>query len=153
MASALRIIPPSVVDDGTPHTPSTPAPVKEYVDRLVKLVPAEVVSLYLAGKAGIQARFPSGGTTAAGMISQNAFWIGWTLFCLFAVIVLRAWVTSDSARNVKPEWKAVWIAAASFIVWVYSMGDVFALHGIWEPLLAMLLVLAWTFAAPIFYRP
>jgi hypothetical protein len=95
-----------------------------------------------------------------GFISENAYWIGWTLFCFVAVIIVRAWATSDTERDVKPEWPAVGIAATSFLVWVYSLGDAFARpkiffgleHGIWEPLLAMLIVFAWTLIVPVVYR-
>jgi len=135
--------------------------VKSYVERLVKLIPAEMVSVYLAGKSGIQAAFPPGSTAAAqpGSISESVYWVGWTIFCFLLVIGIRAWATSDPVQQVKPEWPAVAIAAASFLIWVYSMGDVFARpdvfgfgHGVWKPLLAMLIVIAWTVVVPQIYR-
>jgi hypothetical protein len=159
MSLILRIKPPDVMYD---PTASTPNPAKDYVDRLVKLIPTEVVSVYLAGKSGIQAAFPPAQppNVAHGFISENAYWIGWTLFCFVAVFLVRAWATSDKNLGVKPEWPAVGIAAASFLVWVYSLGDVFARpgiffgleQGVWEPLLAMLIVFAWTLIVPIVYR-
>jgi hypothetical protein len=159
MAPVLRIKPPAVVAD---PSASTPDPTKNYVDRLVKLIPAEIVSVYLAGKSGIEAAFPPGKPPSApqGFITENAYWIGWTMFCFVAVIIVRAWVTSDSQQGIKPEWPAVGIAAASFLIWIYSLGDVFARpkiyfgldHGLWEPLLAMLVVFAWTLIVPIVYR-
>src|SRR5436190_21380216 len=121
MGTVFRIKPPPVVNDAAAPTPD---PAKNYVDRLVKLIPAEIVSVYLVGKAGIQAAFPPGAPANAtqGFISENAYWIGWTLFCFIAVIVVRAWATSDSKQGVKPEWPAVGIAAISFLIWVYSLG-------------------------------
>ena len=160
MAPVLRIRPPEVAADAV----SAPDPARDYVERLVKLIPAEVVSIYLAGKSGIQAAFPPSpaANSGAGFISENAYWIGWTVFCFGAVIAIRAWATSDQSLNVKPEWPAVAIAAASFLIWVYSLGDVFRRpnlfpgagleHGVWEPLLAMLLVFAWTMIVPFIYR-
>jgi hypothetical protein len=47
------------------------------------------------------------------------------------------------------------IAAASFVLWTYSMGDVFvraSLFGEWQPLLGTLLILGWTFLVPLFYK-
>ncbi len=159
MATVLRIKQPTIAADAPA---STPEPAKDYVERLVKLIPAEIVAVYLAGKSGIQAAFsPSAPANASqGLISENAYWIGWTGFCFVMAIIVRAWATSDSQRGVTPEWPAVGIAAASFLVWVYSLGDVFARpkiffgldHGIWEPLLAMLIVFAWTAIVPIIYR-
>ena len=158
MAPVLRVKPPDIQNDAVP----TPDSAKNYVDRLVKLIPAEIVAVYLAGKSGIQAAFPPSAAAGAqqGFISENSYWMGWTVFCFAAVIVVRAWATSDTKQNVKPEWPAVGIAAASFLVWVYSLGDAFARpkiffgleHGIWEPLLAMLIVFAWTLIIPVVYR-
>jgi hypothetical protein len=118
-------------------------PLKEYLDRLVKLIPTEVVGLYLAGKALIE---------AAGNAPKDGYWIGWTLFCLAAVIAVRAWATSDKDAGVRPEWPAVIIAAFSYLVWIYSFGDAFRALGWWDPLFGGLLVLAWTFVVPFLYR-
>lgn len=137
-------------------------PLKGYVDRVVKLIPAEVVSVYLAGKSGIQAAFPPGSDAnrTTTLISENQYWVGWTVFCLASVVLVRAWATSDKGKGLKPEWPAVAIAAVSFVIWVYSLGDVFARpslfgnleHGIWEPLLSSLFVLAWTLVVPLLYK-
>lgn len=118
-------------------------PTKAYLDRLVKLIPAEVVALYLAGRSAI----------LTDPKPDPAYWVGWTIFCLFAVVWVRAWATSGGKPAVGPEWPAVGIAAVSFLVWVYSLGDVFKALGHSQPLLASLLVLAWTFIAPLIYRP
>jgi hypothetical protein len=144
-------------------------PMKSYLARLIKLIPSEVVGLYLAGKGGIQSKFhdsavgktagkavgaaDSTATASASILSAQEYWIGWTLFCLVAVVVIRVWATSDKKRGVSPEWVAVLIATVSFVIWVYSLGDVFdqALH-IWDPLLASLLVLGWTFLVPLVYK-
>jgi hypothetical protein len=159
MAPVLRIKHQDLLSDAAPATPD---PEKKYVERLVKLIPAEIVSVYLAGKSAIQAAFPPTAAANAeqGFISENVYWIGWTISCFVSVVIVRAWATSDSNQGAKPEWPAVWIAASSFLIWVYSLGDAFARpkiffrleHGIWEPLLAMLIVFAWTLVIPIVYR-
>lgn len=130
-------------------------PMKAYLERLVKLIPAEVVGLYLAGKSLIQTAYgvdplPPGHDNAA---AQQAYWLGWTFFCLFAVVAVRAWATSSARQGIKPEWPAVAIATISYVVWVYSFGDVFRYYGPdWSSLAAGLVVLAWTFSVPFFYR-
>ena len=68
------------------------------------------------------------GTPPAG----RWLWIGWTLFCLAMVWALRRWMTSDKTAGVPAEWSAVWMAVLSFVVWVYSFGDVFQLLGWWD---------------------
>ena len=136
----------------------TPNPTKEYLDRLVKLVPAEVIGLYLGGKSLIQSAY--GEQSDIGLWSeQSLFWLGWAVFCLAAVVWLRGWATSDKSGGVAPEWGAVAIAALSFIFWVLSTGDpvAFLVEDAdikpWHRLLPGLLVLAWTFVVPLIYRP
>lgn len=129
-------------------------PAKSYLERLVKLIPGEVMALYLAGSGAISAAFGDhhreGPASNSGI--EEAYWWGWTAFCFFAVILIRAWATASKANPSTAEWPAVSIAAVSFLIWVYSLGDAFERAGWWEPLFATLLVLAWTFVVPIFYR-
>lgn len=130
---------------------------KEYVDRLLKLIPAEVVALYLAGKVQISSRFALGTPTAAGTTApaaEQTAWYIWTIFCLGALVLVRRWATSDRNAAVPPEWVAIFFTAISFLIWVYSFGDIFSrvLH-IWDPLPATLLVLGWTFVTPYLYAP
>jgi hypothetical protein len=117
-----------------------PAPeFRFYLDRLLKLIPAEVVALYLVGSGLIP-------------LEQPGAALGWTLFCLAGVIVVRAYGTSDPRRAVKPQWGAVAIAAVSFLIWVYSLGGPTARATGYIPWLGSLLVLAWTFVVPLVYR-
>ncbi len=116
----------------------------------MKLIPSEVVGLYLGGKNGIEAYFAASAAEADG--SQSFFWIGWTLFCLLGLVLHRRWATSEPSAGIPPEWPAIGLAAVSFLVWVYSFGDVFKISfDVWHPLVATLLVLAWTFSSPIVY--
>lgn len=140
---------------GATRAGQTDNPVKNYLERLVKLIPAEVVGLYLAGKSLVQSTYgadplPTGDPNLA---AQTAYMLGWTLFCLVAIVVLRAWATADPNRAKGPQWAAVAIATVSFLIWVYSFGDIFRFFGsIWSSLGAGLLVLAWTFIVPLIYH-
>jgi hypothetical protein len=132
-----------------------PDSAKQYIERVVKLIPSEVVGVYLVGKAGIQAKFTDKADRSQDLFSESSYWIGWTLFCFIAVIVIRAWATSD--QNTPVEKPAVAIAAISFVIWIYSLGDAFKFitvrdHSIWDSLLAMLLVFAWTLMVPLIYK-
>jgi hypothetical protein len=134
---------------GGSETP--PDSAKQYIERIVKLIPSEVVGVYLVGKAGIQARFTDKADHSQDLFSETTYWVGWTVFCFLAVIAVRAWATSD--QNTPVEKPAVAIAAIS----IYSLGDVFKIiavrnHAIWDSLLAMLLVFAWTLIVPLIYR-
>lgn len=92
---------------------------KNYLDRLVRLIPAEIVSLYLAGRAILLAQTPPAGADPAALTSP-LLWVIWTIFCLAAIFAVRIWATSDPQSP--PEWAAIGIAAISFLIWVYSMG-------------------------------
>ncbi len=117
---------------------------KDYLGRLVKLIPAEVISLYLVGKGII--------ATGQGQPTPLPYWIGWTIFCLVAVLVVRLYGTAEPRENQPPQMVAVAIACISYLVWIYSMGDVFALLNWHDPKLGSLAVLAWSFAVPYFYK-
>lgn len=114
------------------------AGVAKYADAVTKLIPGEVVAAYLTGKTMLQ----------AGTLGLN-WWLGWTIFCLLVVIGLRRWMTSDDANGVPTEWSAVVTAALSFIVWVYSFGDVFQLLGWWSKEGSALVLIGWTLASPL----
>ena len=113
--------------------------VRPYLDRLLKMIPGEVIGLYLVG-AGL---IPPG---------QNIALAIWSLVCLAAVFVVRAYGTSDPAAGLSPQWTAVGISAVAFVIWVYSLGGPFAAYGVHVPYVGSLLVLAWTFFVPIFYK-
>lgn len=79
--------------------------------RVSKLIPAEVVGVYLSGRQIAE--------------SNNA--IGsWSIVCLLICIFLRAATTRDPDKSWEPanvQWDAVAYATISFSIWVYAMGD------------------------------
>lgn len=122
--------PTAVAADGSAAPPHG----DEWLTRLVKLVPAEVISVYLAG------------------IELAKTWPGiWTLVCLLLVILVRTVGTRQSNKPI--QWIAVSVAAISFVIWVYATGG----HLLSWTLppdsgIASLAVLLWTFLVPFFYK-
>ena len=113
-----------------------------YAAAITKLIPGEVIAAYLTGKSLILAA-PSSENSDANT------WIAWTVFCLAMVIVIRRWMTSDKDAHVPPEWSAVIISALSFLVWIYSFGDVFRIIlENWSKTSSGLVLIGWTLAAP-----
>ncbi len=117
-----------------------------YLDRLMKMVPAEVIGLYLVGSGVIPRDQPRVLTV-------------WALVCLVGVAVIRAYGTADPAQNKPTDWVQVAISAVAFVIWVYTMGGgpfttggIFAAAHEQTPYLGSLLMLAWTFFVPIFYK-
>jgi len=113
--------------------------VEKWALAAAKLVPGEVVAAYLAGKAILQGPPPL----------DIIWWLGWTILCLVAVFGLRRWMTSDTSAGVPAEWSAVIMSMLSFVIWVFSFGDVFKLYGIWNERGSGLALIAWTLLAPL----
>ena len=111
---------------------------KFYLDALLKMIPAEAVSLYLAGLGVIP------GTESIALI-------GWSIFCLLVVVIVRVIGTSDRKAGVNPDWVHVVISMIAFVIWMYSLGGPFVTLGIHVPYIGSLLVLAWTFLVPALY--
>ncbi len=116
-----------------------PSPMQGYMERLVKLIPCEVVGLYLVGNGIIPP-----GTKIATVI--------WSIVCLLLVVLVRSKATGDKANNISPQWFAVGISSVSFVIWVYNMPGPFQAYGLAIPFAGSLAVLVWTFVVPYFYR-
>ena len=127
MNAPLRLVAADRSAVGVPAGPIDP-----WLTRLVKLVPAEIVAVYLAGRPFAEARF-------AGV---------WPVACLVLTIIVRAWGTSDRRG---PQWLSVAVSAVSFVLWVYATGGHFLTLQV-DANLAALVVLVWTTLVPVFWR-
>ena len=107
-------------------------PVDPWISRLAKLVPAEVIAVYLAGRPIAEARFEG----------------VWPIACLVLVIVVRAWGTADRRG---PQWLSVAVSAVAFVLWVNATGGGF-LGWRLDTDVASLGVLVWTTLAPVLWR-
>jgi len=107
-------------------------PIDPWLTRLVKLVPAEIVAVYLAGRPLAQERY-------AGL---------WPIACLVLTILVRAFGTSDRRG---PQWLTVLVSSVSFVLWVYATGGHFLTYEV-DVNLAALAVLFWTTLVPVFWR-
>jgi hypothetical protein len=112
---------------------------KWYLDRLMKMIPAEVVGLYLIG---------------TGLIpdQQKLADVVWFLVCLVAVLVIRTYGTSDRVKREPPQPIPIGVAMVAFVIWVYTIGGPFKAFGLSVPYVGSLLVLAWSFFVPFIYK-
>ena len=113
---------------------------RSYLDRLTKMIPGEVLSLYLVG---------------SGFIPENEspWWlVAWSGVCLLGVFAIRTYGTADPQTGKGPQWLSVLIAATAFVIWLYSLGGPFVAFGLHKPFVGSLLVLAWTFFVPFIYK-
>jgi hypothetical protein len=142
MAAPLRITrPPMVKAAAKKEGPASgkQTPIQSYMERLVKLIPAEVVGLYLVGQGII----PPAEKTAL---------VVWSIVCLGLVVLVRATTTGDRANNIAPQWGAVAVSTISFVIWVYNMPGPFQAFGVAVPFVGSLAVLVWTFIVPFLYQ-
>ena len=106
-----------------------------YLSRLVKLVPSEVIALYLTFKEVASA------------------WLGiWSVVCLLLVAVARILGTQEKGKSVQGG--AVVIALVSFVLWVYATGGTFPGLSLpaGMPGLISVAIGVWTFLVPYFYK-
>jgi len=105
-----------------------------YADRLVKLIPAEWVSAYVAIKGILD--------SAQGV--SHATYYGTTLLLLILLpLYLRCVLAVESKRQ-------IFVTTASFVVWVFSLGgDHVGTLSWYEPYQGSILLILWTLAIPI----
>lgn len=107
----------------------------EYLTRLVKLIPAEVVALYLSFK------------------EVASSWLGiWAFICLLLVVVVRVFGSSTTQPIRKsPQLVAIGVSCVSFILWIYAMGGYIIEVAL--PVGAVSVAIGlWTFVVPYFYK-
>lgn len=112
---------------------------KVYIESLAKMVPAEAQSLYAIGRSAI----PSG---------EKGFGYGWIGFCLFAVILVRGFGSADPKERQGPDWLHVLISCLAFLIWVYTLGGIFAEFNNAKPFIGILLTAAFTFVVPYLFQ-
>jgi hypothetical protein len=127
---------------------------KTYLERLVALVPAEVISLYLA-----LVNFAMGSPTPEESINNaDNHWLPYLGLAL--VIIVRIMGTrvlfpgKDGKQTWDIEWPLVFISALSFIIWVYATGGSFISGdtAIFSGFVIGVAVAVWTFLVPYVYK-
>ena len=134
--------------------------VDTYLDRIVKYIPAQVVSFYTAAivwlSGGNMAARGAGTTTAANTNAAantstaaagagNADWPLWAVFAL-GLLLTGLFMKKQTDEPGKPTAiKQVIIACVSFIVWAFATGGPFSrtLGDNWQPAYAAILLAAY----------
>lgn len=174
----LRVIGPPA--DGLKRgLPGGPADVTDsYTDKLVKLVPAEAISVYPLLKNQADVLTNQMDVLAPHNARLLVYLTAWVL--LFVVILLRWSATSVDGKGA--QWGAVFIAAVAFFIWVHVVGGDFGFEllvnkylggvgqaatdtagatrapGAADPIsliksyISSLFLTAWTLVAPIVYK-
>lgn len=105
----------------------------DYLARLLKYIPAEVVTLYVSATGIVPA------------VAANRTKILWVIFAFCAVATPLYMIFSTREKGRAPLWMQVVLATIAFPVWAYALGGVFTSTPGYEPYISSLLLMAVTF--------
>jgi hypothetical protein len=89
--------------------------VDTFVDRVVKYIPAEIVSAWVAAKGVVE---------AAGA-AANAY-VLWVCFAVGVILTALYTLKKTAVPGLKPAYVQTGIATVAFVVWVIALGEPFA---------------------------
>lgn len=112
-----------------------------YMGRLVRLIPAEVLSVYLT-LYGIFVVPPP---------SQLLQWL--PVLGIVLVILVRAWGSRDTTGNWSTvQWLGVGISAVSFLIWILVSGHSIVGFVLPDMRIGSALMVLWVFLLPYLYK-
>lgn len=109
-------------------------PNQEYLGKLLKLIPTEIVAVYLA----IQGIIPA----ESGK---------WGLIIVSLVLLIIAPFYLRMVQKVEKT-SQILVSSLSFVVWIYSMGGPFVHFNLHQPWIASVVLLLWTTFIPQLFR-
>jgi len=109
-------------------------PENKYADRLVKLIPAEIISAYVAIASAIP---------ASGADSLTITWIVFAILFVLVPLYLRLLLHVES-------WLQIIASMVSFIVWTISVGGLGSHYDFWEGYYNSILIVLWAVILPLF---
>lgn len=130
----------------------------DFLERLAKYVPAETVAFFVAVNIAIIGSYslPVDGSAPDPAKIDATFWVlawGTVLVGLVAtpLILYRARDTTPTSDGKVPPWKVnVTLGSIAFPIWAYSVGGaLFIGTHVFQPLVATVLVGAYTLLAPL----
>lgn len=137
MQAPFRI--PPREDDRDGERSSADAQFREYLSRLLKMIPAEIVGFYMIGS----------GIIPSDIAIMQIIWI---VICFILIIIVRRYGTADPDAGQSSQPVPVFISTVAFLIWVYWLGGPFIKYKIHIPWLASILILIWSFVIPIIYK-
>ncbi len=108
---------------------------QDYKSKLLKLIPSEIVAAYMV---------------IEGIIPEERKYIGTLILSLVLLGMLPFYLRK--IYRVRRLGQHVFVMLA-FMVWIYSLGGPFKYWDIWEAWIGSSLLILYTLAIPLFYRP
>lgn len=125
---------------------SPPSALQEYIDKLIKLIPAEAVAAYTA----IHGLVSSAAKTSASAVEALP-WL--PLLGVAFVVLVRGWGTrAPNGALSTIQWGGMVIAVISFLILVLSLGQPIIWKTAPETWIGSTALIAWVFAVPYFYE-
>jgi len=117
---------------------------QSYADKLVKLVPTEIVGAYmvLSGMIGVS---PASSSKPTDMSSALIIVVSIILLALTPLYLLRI----SRVKNVIQ----IVVTTLSFAIWVYTLGGPFVVAGIYYPIIASIVLVLWQMIVPMIVPP
>jgi hypothetical protein len=109
--------------------------VQTYQDRLLKLIPSEIIGAYLFLQGVIPNEHGKWGTSIVVLV-----------LCIMTPLYLNR-VQKVNKMN------QLLVTTISFLVWVYSFGGPFAFWGIYQAWLGSVILVLWTMTVPLVFTP
>jgi hypothetical protein len=109
--------------------------VQDYQDRLLKLIPSEIVGAYMV---------------LQGIIPQAQ--AKWATTIVAAILLIMAPLYLNRIQKVRRGSQLV-VTTISFAVWVYSLGGPFQSWGLYQAWLGSVVLVLWTLAVPLIVNP
>jgi hypothetical protein len=110
-------------------------PDQDYKSKLLKLIPSEIVAAYLV---------------IEGIIPDHRKYIGTLAVSIILLILVPFYL--KRIYKVKRFGQHVFVMIA-FVIWIYSLGGPFRHWNLWEAWIGSSLLILYTLAIPLFYRP
>ncbi len=113
-----------------------------YQDKLLKLIPTEIVGAYMFLSGVVSGGPESAAQTAGNVLDDNLIYI--VFFALLALTPLYLWRVSNVTNVVQ-----IIVTTVSYVVWVYTLGGPFSIWGIYSPAAGSVFLVIWTLAMPM----
>src|SRR5947208_6796045 len=110
MSAPLRVERRQIVRVAAASQPGEVA--KEYLGKLLKMVPGEAQSLFALGQQVIKKE-------------DHTELLVWAGFCLLVVILVRFFGTRDPSQGKGADWLHVTFSSIAFLLWLYTLGVLF----------------------------
>lgn len=112
------------------------AQVDNFFDKVVKLIPGDVVAAWITIT----------GLIAGATISPAFYWI---LLVVFIALTAGWTYRQTNAAGMPPATKQIIISSVAFVVWVFALGGPFASFSWYTPTYGSIILIIFTLAAPL----